>query len=63
MSRCDAKGPLCLNIIKLIQNEQTGNFYAFGRIISGTIKRGEEVKVLGEGYTMEEEEDVIVRNV
>ncbi len=60
--KCDAKGPLCVNIVKLIYNESNGSFYSFGRIISGTIKRGEEVKVLGEGYTVEEEEDVIVKS-
>ena len=63
MSQCDSKGPLCINILKLIYNETTGNFYSFGRIISGTVKRGDEVKVLGEGYTLEEEEDMIVRTV
>jgi U5 small nuclear ribonucleoprotein component len=47
----------------LIHNEQTGHFYSLGRIISGTIKRGDDVKVLGEGFTIEEEEDMIVRNV
>lgn len=44
-------------------NESKGNFYSFGRIISGTIKKGDEVKVLGEGYTIEEEEDMIMRKV
>jgi U5 small nuclear ribonucleoprotein component len=30
-------------------------------VISGTIKKGEDVKILGEGYTVEEEEDMIVK--
>jgi U5 small nuclear ribonucleoprotein component len=46
----------------MIHNENTGGFYSFGRIISGTIKRGEDVKILGEGYTVEEEEDVIIKS-
>lgn len=37
-----------------------GTFYAFGRIISGTIKSGEQVKVLGDNYTIEEKEDMVV---
>jgi U5 small nuclear ribonucleoprotein component len=46
----------------MIYNESNGNFYSFGRVISGTIKKGEDIKVLGEGYTIEEEEDMIVKN-
>ena len=61
LSKCDAKEPLCLNVVKLIYNDVTGGFYSFGRILSGTLKRGDEVRVLGEGYTLEEEEDASVR--
>lgn len=63
LMKCDAKGPLCINIIKLIYNESNSNFYSFGRIISGTVRRGDTVKVLGEGYTVEEEEDMIVKTI
>ena len=34
-----------------------------GRIMSGTVKKGDEVKILGEGYTLEEEEDMVVKTV
>jgi len=34
-----------VNIVKLMHNENTGGFYSLGRIISGTIKKGEEVRV------------------
>jgi len=61
LAKCDSKGPLCINILKLIYNESNGSFYSFGRIVSGTIKKGEDVKILGEGYTVEEEEDMIVK--
>ena len=63
LGKCDPKGKLCINILKLIYNESTGNFYSFGRVISGTVHKGDTVKVLGEGYTLEEEEDVIVRSI
>jgi U5 small nuclear ribonucleoprotein component len=63
LSKCDAKEVLCINIVKLIYNEHSGNFYSFGRIISGTVKRGDSVRVMGEGYTLEEEEDVIVKQI
>jgi U5 small nuclear ribonucleoprotein component len=35
-------------------------FYAYGRIISGTLHQGQEVKVMGENFNLEEEEDVVV---
>lgn len=63
LSKCDSKGPLAINIVKLYNNEQMGTFYAFGRIISGTIRSGEQVKVLGENYTIEEQEDMVVQKV
>lgn len=58
LQRCDSKGPLAINVVKLFNNEQMGTFYAFGRIISGTIKTGDQVKILGESYTLEEREDM-----
>jgi U5 small nuclear ribonucleoprotein component len=63
ISLCDPKGPLCVNITKLFTNEAQGGFYAFGRIFSGTLKVGDSVKVMGEGYTLEEEEDLVVKRV
>ncbi|RLV91127.1 hypothetical protein DV515_00014201 [Chloebia gouldiae] len=33
------------------------DFHAFGRVLSGTIHAGQPVKVLGENYTLEDEED------
>jgi U5 small nuclear ribonucleoprotein component len=41
LSKCDAKSTLAINVVKLIYNENTGNFYSFGRIISGTVRRGD----------------------
>ncbi len=36
---------------------------AFGRILSGTVKPGDKVRVLGEAYTPEDEEDSAVAEV
>jgi len=35
-------------------NENTLAFNVLGRIISGTVKKGQQVKVLGESFTLEE---------
>jgi U5 small nuclear ribonucleoprotein component len=49
--------------VKLYFNEQKGSFTSFGRVISGTIKEGDDVRIMGEGYTTEEQEDVVVKTV
>ena len=38
-------------------------FDVLGRVLSGTIKKGESVKVLGEGYEPGDQEDVFVKDV
>eukprot|EP00347_Sterkiella_histriomuscorum_P000437 403375864 len=63
ISKCDSKNNLVINIVKLYYNESNGHFHSLGRIISGTVKRGDEVKILGEGYTLEEEEDMVHKNI
>jgi U5 small nuclear ribonucleoprotein component len=57
LQSCDAKGPLLVNIVKLYPNESENGFNALGRIISGTLHSSDDVRVLGEEYTLEEEED------
>ena len=60
LQACDPNGPLCINIVKLFNNELEDCFYAFGRVISGTLREGQEVKVLGENFNLEDEEDAVV---
>lgn len=45
-----ADGPLLLNIVKLYNAKDYKSFYAFGRVISGTIKKGDRLKIMGENY-------------
>eukprot|EP01114_Cavostelium_apophysatum_P008768 TRINITY_DN2152_c0_g1_i2.p1 TRINITY_DN2152_c0_g1~~TRINITY_DN2152_c0_g1_i2.p1 ORF type:complete len:970 (-),score=294.30 TRINITY_DN2152_c0_g1_i2:64-2973(-) len=63
MLRCDPKGPLVIQIVKLYTKADCSAFDAFGRIFSGTIKNGDTVKVLGESYSLEDEEDMSIRDV
>ncbi|KZO91876.1 Calreticulin-domain-containing protein [Calocera viscosa TUFC12733] len=59
MLACSADGPAIVQITKLYQTTDAQEFRAFGRVISGTLKKGDEVKVLGEGYSPEDEEDMV----
>lgn len=60
LEECNPDGPLCINIVKLFNNEMDDCFYAYGRVISGTINQGQEVKIMGENFNLEDQEDVVV---
>ncbi|CAD8208930.1 unnamed protein product [Paramecium octaurelia] len=57
------KGPLCINVVKLYSRPDCMSFDALGRVISGTIKKGQNVKLLGEKYNIDDEEDMAIRNI
>ncbi|XP_032891274.1 116 kDa U5 small nuclear ribonucleoprotein component [Amblyraja radiata] len=57
MLECDPDGPLMCHTTKMYSTEDGVQFHAFGRVLSGTIHAGQPVKVLGENYTLEDEED------
>ena len=58
MQNCDQEGPLVVQITKLFNDSEASKFNAFGRIMSGTARPGQQVRVLGEGYTLDDEEDM-----
>ncbi|GAA5805185.1 U5 small nuclear ribonucleoprotein component [Helicostylum pulchrum] len=63
MIKCDADGPLMIQVTKLYNNEQSTEFHAFGRVFSGSVKAGQTVRVLGEGYSIDDEEDMTMQKV
>lgn len=60
MIQCNAEGPLVVHVTKLYPSEDAQEFHAFGRVLSGTVRPGSRVKVLGENYSAEDEEDMVV---
>lgn len=48
-----------VQIAKLYHTTDAQSFRAFGRVLSGTLKKGMEIRVLGEGYSPEDEEDMM----
>lgn len=58
MMNCNPEGPLMVHVTKLYNKPDCSKFDAFGRVFCGTIKPGMTVKVLGEGYSLEDEEDM-----
>jgi 116 kDa U5 small nuclear ribonucleoprotein component len=66
LRNCDPNGPLVVNITKLYTSTDAKSFSAFGRVMSGTLRPGSPVRVLGEGYTLDDEEqseDAVVGDI
>ncbi|KAI0249552.1 Calreticulin family-domain-containing protein [Lactifluus subvellereus] len=59
MRQCKSDGPVSVHVTKLYHATDAQSFRALGRVISGTLKKGTQVKVLGEGYSPEDEEDMM----
>jgi len=60
---CNQDGPLIVQITKLFNTSDATGFHSFGRILSGTARPGMQVRVLGEGYSMDDEEDMAMATI
>jgi len=58
MRACNPDAPVMVQITKLYHTTDAQSFRAFGRVMSGTLTKDMEIKVLGEGYSPEDEEDM-----
>ncbi|MCJ1272699.1 hypothetical protein MMC21_000486 [Puttea exsequens] len=63
IAKCDQDGPLVVQITKLFNTTDAQSFYSFGRVMSGIAKAGQQVRVLGEGYTVDDEEDMTISTI
>jgi U5 small nuclear ribonucleoprotein component len=63
MRACNPRGPLAIYVAKLFPKHDASAFDALGRVMSGAVKPGDRVRVLGEAYTPEDEEDCAVATV
>ena len=60
---CHQDGPLIVHVTKLFNTPDASAFYALGRVMSGIAKSGQLVRVLGEGYTIDDEEDMTMATI
>jgi hypothetical protein len=51
------KGPLMVHTTKLYPTHDATSFHVFGRVLSGTLHANQDVKILGENYSLQDEED------
>jgi len=64
MIACDAAtATLMIHCVKLYAADDGQSFSVLGRIYSGTVTPGDRVKVLGEGYSPEDDEDMAVATI
>ncbi|KAH7886236.1 Calreticulin family-domain-containing protein [Phlebopus sp. FC_14] len=63
MKACDVDAPVVVHVAKLYHTTDAQSFRAFGRVMSGTLRKGSQIKVLGEGYSPEDEEDMMKATV
>lgn len=57
MCNCDPDGHLMVYSTKMYPTEDCTFFQVLARVMSGTLHSGQEVRVLGENYTLADEED------
>jgi len=60
---CDPQGPLMVNTVKNYHQPDCMTFDSFGRVFSGTICKGDRIKVLGEAFSLDDDEDMSVKVV
>lgn len=63
MMQCDPDGPLMVYITKLYHKPDCSAFDALGRVMSGRLQVRDRVKVLGENYSINDEEDMAIKNI
>lgn len=57
MLTCDPDGPLVIHTTKNYSTSDATTFHVYGRVFSGTLESNQQVKILGENYTLQDEED------
>ena len=63
IEKCDQDGPLVVQVSKLFNTPDAMSFYSFGRVLSGIAKPGQQVRVLGEQYAIDNEEDMTMATI
>ena len=63
MMECNPNGPVMMFISKMVPTSDNGRFYAFGRVFSGKVKAGEEVRILGPDYKQGKQVDFHIKRI
>jgi U5 small nuclear ribonucleoprotein component len=61
MYRLNPEGPCILNALKLYNSTDCKTFYTLCKVMAGTVKKGDQLKILGERYSPEDPEDMSIK--
>mmetsp|Transcript_25128 Transcript_25128/g.54271 ORF Transcript_25128/g.54271 Transcript_25128/m.54271 type:complete len:851 (-) Transcript_25128:117-2669(-) len=61
--KCDPNGPLMMYVSKMVPTSEKGRFYAFGRVYSGTIATGQQVRIMGPDYVPGKKTDLYIKKI
>lgn len=61
IKKCDKDGELCVNVVKMYNKQDCLRFDALGRVVNGTLTKKNALKVMGENYSLQDEEDMQIR--
>lgn len=62
-NNCDREGPLIAFVSKLVDTTDSENFYALVRVLSGSIKENQLVSLLGESYSLSNQDDYKLQKI
>jgi len=60
---CDKDGDLSMYVSKMVPTSEKGRFIAFGRVFSGTVSTGQQVRILGPDYEQGKKRDLYVKKI
>jgi len=63
IKKCDPDGALMIFISKMVPTNESGRFFAFGRVFSGTVSTGQKVRIMGPNYEPGKKTDLNVKNI
>jgi len=63
IAACDPKGPLMMYVSKMVPTSEKGRFYAFGRVFSGTIASGQQVRIMGPDFVVGKKNDLNIKKI
>ena len=61
--QCNSSGPMSMYVSKMVPTAEKGRFIAFGRVFSGTIKTGQEIRIMGPDFEMGKKKDLYPKNI
>ncbi|KAG6845384.1 translation elongation factor 2 [Tephrocybe sp. NHM501043] len=61
--QCNPNGPLVLYVSKMVPTSDKGRFYAFGRVFSGTVTTGRQVRIQGPHYIPGRKNDLFIKSI